>query len=131
MTCQHCDIELAFHKLQDHEDYCGARTERCSRCFRNVMLKDMKEHPDDCWEKAKEARVGQTRPCLNSEADVHNIHTIKNVLHPDASVGSLPRVTRLPESRLYNCLSGDQHTRNLNRRGAAPLQAEQNQGNDN
>ncbi|XP_074868972.1 TRAF-type zinc finger domain-containing protein 1 isoform X4 [Carettochelys insculpta] len=28
-VCQHCEIELAFNKLQDHEDYCGSRTETC------------------------------------------------------------------------------------------------------
>ncbi|NXW39918.1 TRAD1 protein, partial [Nyctiprogne leucopyga] len=46
--CQYCDIQLAFNKLQDHEAYCGARTERCGGCGRNIMVKDLKEHPRVC-----------------------------------------------------------------------------------
>ncbi|NXN76439.1 TRAD1 protein, partial [Himantopus himantopus] len=46
--CQYCDIQLAFKKLQDHEIYCGARTERCGGCGRNIMMKDLKEHPRVC-----------------------------------------------------------------------------------
>ncbi|NXE80779.1 TRAD1 protein, partial [Cochlearius cochlearius] len=47
-VCRYCDIQLAFNNLQDHEIYCGARTERCGGCGRNVMLKDLKEHPRAC-----------------------------------------------------------------------------------
>ncbi|NXE25783.1 TRAD1 protein, partial [Ardeotis kori] len=46
--CQYCDIQLAISKLQDHEIYCGARTERCGGCGRNVMVKELKEHPRVC-----------------------------------------------------------------------------------
>ncbi|NWX20177.1 TRAD1 protein, partial [Aegotheles bennettii] len=46
--CQYCDIQLTFSKLQDHEIYCGARTERCGSCGHNVMVKDLKEHPRVC-----------------------------------------------------------------------------------
>ncbi|NXT36362.1 TRAD1 protein, partial [Pelecanoides urinatrix] len=47
-VCQYCDIQLAFNKLQDHEIYCGARTERCGGCSRNILVKDLKEHPRVC-----------------------------------------------------------------------------------
>ncbi|NXR15524.1 TRAD1 protein, partial [Semnornis frantzii] len=46
--CQFCDIPLTFNKLQDHEVYCGARTEMCGGCGHNVMVKDLKEHPRVC-----------------------------------------------------------------------------------
>ncbi|NWH97679.1 TRAD1 protein, partial [Tichodroma muraria] len=48
VLCQFCDIQLAFNKLQEHELYCGARTEPCGRCGRNVLLKELKEHPRVC-----------------------------------------------------------------------------------
>ncbi|NXN14903.1 TRAD1 protein, partial [Indicator maculatus] len=46
--CQFCDIPLTFNKLQDHEVYCGARTETCGGCGHNVLVKDLKEHPRVC-----------------------------------------------------------------------------------
>ncbi|NXQ40111.1 TRAD1 protein, partial [Catharus fuscescens] len=48
VLCQFCDIQLAFNKLQEHELYCGARTEPCGRCGRNVLLRELKEHPRLC-----------------------------------------------------------------------------------
>ncbi|NXY45416.1 TRAD1 protein, partial [Ceuthmochares aereus] len=47
-VCRYCDIQLVSNKLQDHEVYCGARTERCGGCSRNIMMKDLKEHPRVC-----------------------------------------------------------------------------------
>uniref|UniRef100_A0A670ZRS3 TRAF-type zinc finger domain-containing protein 1 n=1 Tax=Pseudonaja textilis TaxID=8673 RepID=A0A670ZRS3_PSETE len=84
VACQHCDIELAFCKLQDHEDYCGARTERCVRCNRNIMLRELKTHPIDCGEKAAGGEPGgQAKPPFRPEAPWRNIQTIRNVLQPD------------------------------------------------
>uniref|UniRef100_A0ACB8G0U4 Uncharacterized protein n=1 Tax=Sphaerodactylus townsendi TaxID=933632 RepID=A0ACB8G0U4_9SAUR len=123
VACQHCDLELAFHKLQDHMDYCGTRTEECSRCSRNVMLKDLEEHLEDCGKKAEESRVGQPQPCVNSEASLRNIQTIRNILHSDGSPGPPPGV-----NRLYNCLSGQKLPRNHPRRNVDPLQPDGNQG---
>ncbi|KAM4810101.1 TRAF-type zinc finger domain-containing protein 1 [Rhinophrynus dorsalis] len=48
VKCQFCELELAFNKLEDHEDYCGARTERCEKCGRSVMHKELKDHPNVC-----------------------------------------------------------------------------------
>ncbi|NWW29496.1 TRAD1 protein, partial [Panurus biarmicus] len=48
VLCQFCDIQLAFNKLQEHELYCGARTEPCARCGRHVLLRELKEHPRVC-----------------------------------------------------------------------------------
>ncbi|XP_042297321.1 TRAF-type zinc finger domain-containing protein 1 isoform X2 [Sceloporus undulatus] len=119
VACQHCDIELAFSKLQEHEDYCGTRTERCSRCNQNVMLRDLKEHPTDCGKKTKAAGVGQTRP---SEAVFQNIQTIRNIPPPDDAARSLPRT-----SRLYNALLRDQLPREFGRRNSGPAQVDENQ----
>ncbi|XP_062999834.1 TRAF-type zinc finger domain-containing protein 1 [Elgaria multicarinata webbii] len=125
-ACQHCEIELAFNKLQEHEDYCGARTERCSRCSRNVMLRDLQGHPEDCAKQAQEARISQAKPGLNSEVVFRNIQTIRNILRPDDAAGSLSRMSNFPESRLYNCLSGDQLSREFGRRTGAVPQPDRN-----
>ncbi|KAM6422657.1 TRAF-type zinc finger domain-containing protein 1 isoform 1-T2 [Liasis olivaceus] len=122
VACQHCDIELAFSKLQDHEDYCGARTERCSRCNRNVMLRELKAHPNDCGKKAERAPVGQAKPCFNSEAALRNIQTVRNVLQPDSSGESPLRGSRFLESQLHSCVSAEQLPRESNwrSRGLSP-----------
>ncbi|XP_054852585.1 TRAF-type zinc finger domain-containing protein 1 [Eublepharis macularius] len=128
VVCQHCELELAFNKLKDHMDYCGARTEQCVRCHRNVMLKDLKEHPEDCEKKAEGGQSRLPKPRLNSETSLQNVQVIRNLLHSDGSFGPLPRTNRLPESRLYNCLSGQQLPKNLPRRNADLSQPDENQG---
>ncbi|XP_040202134.1 TRAF-type zinc finger domain-containing protein 1 isoform X2 [Rana temporaria] len=64
LLCQFCDLELAFNKLGEHEEYCGARTERCEKCGSSVMAKDLKDHPDVCGkvtEPKKPARAQSHR----------------------------------------------------------------------
>ncbi|XP_066466121.1 TRAF-type zinc finger domain-containing protein 1 isoform X2 [Tiliqua scincoides] len=126
VACQHCDLELAFNQLQEHEDYCGARTERCARCSRNVMLKDLKEHPEDCGERAKEEGVAPAKPCLNSGAALRDLQAIRSLLQAG---DALPRTNRgLESSRLYNCLSEERQPREPNKRSVTPAHLAQNPG---
>ncbi|KAJ6656668.1 hypothetical protein lerEdw1_003555 [Lerista edwardsae] len=122
VACQHCDLELPFSRLQEHEDYCGARTERCARCSRNVMLKDLKAHPQDCGERAEEAGVARAKPGLNSgAAALHSLQAARSLLQAgDALPGT--------GGRLYNCLSGDRPPKEPNRRSLTPAQPARNPG---
>ncbi|XP_063271663.1 TRAF-type zinc finger domain-containing protein 1 [Prinia subflava] len=63
--CQFCDLQLAFNKLQEHELYCGARTEPCGRCGRHVLRRELREHPRACGEAAA-AEGGGTAPAPGS-----------------------------------------------------------------
>ncbi|XP_026544982.1 TRAF-type zinc finger domain-containing protein 1 [Notechis scutatus] len=123
VACQHCDIELAFCKLQDHEDYCGARTERCVRCNRNIMLRELKTHPIDCGEKAGGGEPGgQAKPPFRPEAPWRNVQTIRNVLQPDSAGESPLRGNRFLESQLHSWVSGDQLPRESSWRNRGPSQ---------
>ncbi|XP_070807138.1 TRAF-type zinc finger domain-containing protein 1 [Pituophis catenifer annectens] len=127
VACQHCDIELAFCKLQDHEDYCGARTERCGRCNRNVMLRELKTHPIDCGEKAGAGEPGgQAKPPFYPEAPWQNVQTIRNVLRPDSAGESPLRGNRFLESQLHSWVSGDQLPRESSWRNRDPSQPDRN-----
>ncbi|KAL7986614.1 hypothetical protein Chor_012897 [Crotalus horridus] len=129
VACQHCDIELAFCKLQDHEDYCGARTERCGRCNRNIMLRELKTHPVDCWKKAGGEPGVQVQPCFNSEAPLRNIQTISDYfLRPDSTGESPLRGNRFLESQLHSWVSGDQLPRESSWRNRGPSRPDQNRG---
>ncbi|KFP70010.1 TRAF-type zinc finger domain-containing protein 1, partial [Acanthisitta chloris] len=48
VLCRFCDLQLAFNKLQEHEEYCGARTEPCGVCGHRVLLRELREHPRVC-----------------------------------------------------------------------------------
>ncbi|NWI56359.1 XAF1 factor, partial [Calyptomena viridis] len=48
MKCTICDLEMPFHKLQEHLDTCASRTERCQNCNKYVMYKDQQKHKDTC-----------------------------------------------------------------------------------
>ncbi|KAM4763067.1 TRAF-type zinc finger domain-containing protein 1 isoform 1-T1 [Cyanocitta cristata] len=67
VLCQFCDIQLAFNKLQEHELYCGARTEPCGRCGRNVLVRELKEHPRVCGREEKAAKGSRTAPGFGKE----------------------------------------------------------------
>lgn len=46
LPCKYCDLELPKLELEDHENYCGARTDRCNDCGELVMFKYKKIHED-------------------------------------------------------------------------------------
>lgn len=46
LPCKYCDLELPKLQLEDHENYCGARTDKCNVCGEIVMFKYKKLHED-------------------------------------------------------------------------------------
>ena len=44
VICQYCMLEKKQKEIEDHEDYCGSRTEQCPECNDFVMLKDWEKH---------------------------------------------------------------------------------------
>ncbi|XP_025970268.2 TRAF-type zinc finger domain-containing protein 1 isoform X2 [Dromaius novaehollandiae] len=127
-VCQHCDIQLTFNKLHDHESYCGARTETCSGCGLNVMVKDLKEHPRVCGKEVKQARVSRTVPRFEREdADLRSLRDIKNRLRSDNYAGPLWRIPRVLENQLYSSCVGDKTLKDISRRNVSAVQRNRNQ----
>ncbi|KAK4878132.1 hypothetical protein RN001_010638 [Aquatica leii] len=46
LPCQYCELELPKFDLQEHENYCGARTEKCLDCGEMVMFRYRQLHRD-------------------------------------------------------------------------------------
>lgn len=46
LPCKFCDLELPKLDLEGHENYCGARTDKCNVCGEIVMFKYKKLHED-------------------------------------------------------------------------------------
>lgn len=44
IKCKICEIEVEASSLEEHEDYCGSRTEKCLDCDKFVMLKYQSLH---------------------------------------------------------------------------------------
>ena len=44
MECQYCHLDVKAGELEQHEGYCGSRTEKCPDCSDFVMLKDWEKH---------------------------------------------------------------------------------------
>lgn len=44
LACKYCDLELPKLDLEEHENYCGSRTDRCNECGELVMFKDKQAH---------------------------------------------------------------------------------------
>ena len=44
LECQYCHLDCKAGELQQHEGYCGSRTEKCPDCSDFVMLKDWEAH---------------------------------------------------------------------------------------
>lgn len=44
LPCKFCELELPKTELEEHEDYCGSRTDKCIECGQLVMFKDKDMH---------------------------------------------------------------------------------------
>ncbi|XP_027720276.1 TRAF-type zinc finger domain-containing protein 1 [Vombatus ursinus] len=142
-VCQHCELELAFLKLKDHEDYCGARTELCGKCGRNVMVKDLKAHPEVCGREVEEKREARTRPPHGYESEEDEdedddddeeeedgawfiAQTVQNMLGPENPTRPLQRLSRSLEDPFFSRLIADQRARNPNQGAGPAMQLDQN-----
>ncbi|KAM6193770.1 TRAF-type zinc finger domain-containing protein 1 [Sarcoramphus papa] len=124
--CQYCDIQLTFNKLQDHEIYCGARTETCGGCGRNVMVKDLKEHPRVCGQEVKQVRGSRTVPRFEDEdADLHALRDVRNRLRSGNSAGPLWRMPKVLEKQIYRSCVGDKTLEDISRRNVSAVQRNQ------
>uniref|UniRef100_A0A8D0GS41 TRAF-type zinc finger domain containing 1 n=2 Tax=Sphenodon punctatus TaxID=8508 RepID=A0A8D0GS41_SPHPU len=93
------------------------------------MVKDLKDHPEVCGKEGEETRVRRERPRYaleDRDADLCTNQIIQNHLGSDGYVETLPRMTRLPESRFYSHFGRDQVLRDENRRNASSVQRAQN-----
>ncbi|XP_025054524.1 TRAF-type zinc finger domain-containing protein 1 isoform X3 [Alligator sinensis] len=132
-VCQYCDIELAFNKLQDHEEYCGTRTETCSGCGRNIMVKDLKLHAEVCGKEAKQKQVNKARAlfsCEDEEAEPCSFQSIRNILSPDDYVRTLWGMPRPLQSPFYSNFGRDQLFKDINTRNASSMWRDQNRDDD-
>lgn len=49
MVCSYCSLSVKADELEDHESYCGTRTEQCVKCHSYIMHKDLIIHDEsDC-----------------------------------------------------------------------------------
>ncbi|NXL45315.1 XAF1 factor, partial [Podilymbus podiceps] len=48
VTCEICELEMPFNKLQEHLNTCASRTEWCWECNKYIMYKDQNKHKDNC-----------------------------------------------------------------------------------
>ncbi|XP_056631892.1 TRAF-type zinc finger domain-containing protein 1-like isoform X1 [Diorhabda sublineata] len=46
LACKYCDLDLPKLELEEHENYCGSRTDKCLECGELVMFKDKQAHMD-------------------------------------------------------------------------------------
>lgn len=46
LACKFCDLELPKLDLEEHENYCGSRTDKCNVCGELVMFKYKKLHEE-------------------------------------------------------------------------------------
>ncbi|KAM6111951.1 LOW QUALITY PROTEIN: TRAF-type zinc finger domain-containing protein 1 [Pterocles gutturalis] len=121
-VCQYCDIQLTFNKLR-HEIYCGARTETCGGCGRNIMVK-AKEHPQICGQEAKQVESRRVPRFEDEDADLHTLRDIRNRLRSGNSAGLLGRMPTVLEKQIYS-RRGDKTLKDISRRNVSAAQRTQ------
>lgn len=42
--CQFCGYICCFDEVEEHEQMCGARSTKCKKCGKNMLIKDLKTH---------------------------------------------------------------------------------------
>lgn len=81
LPCQYCELELPKLDLEEHENYCGSRTDKCLECGELVMFKNKQSHWDSNHGFLK-LRDGKFNKCAN-KVDWHYmgvIHSLSKVL---------------------------------------------------
>lgn len=48
VTCKYCEISLPRERMEDHEEFCGSRTDLCEKCSKYVLIRDIQEHTKSC-----------------------------------------------------------------------------------
>ncbi|NXF88437.1 XAF1 factor, partial [Eubucco bourcierii] len=48
MRCKICELELPFHKLEEHLESCASRTEWCGACNKYIMYREQGKHREVC-----------------------------------------------------------------------------------
>lgn len=48
IPCQYCEISLPREKMQEHQEFCGSRTEFCHKCSRYILIRDLQNHEKSC-----------------------------------------------------------------------------------
>lgn len=126
--CQYCELELSHNKVSDHENYCGTRTECCSSCGRNVMVKDLPAHPTVCGKVTEDQKINSERLLSrynhrdNGETWFDS-QTTRNYLGED-HIRPQPRITRQLQNRFYKNVY--QSLEGENRRRAHIMHVDQN-----
>ncbi|XP_029475521.1 TRAF-type zinc finger domain-containing protein 1 [Rhinatrema bivittatum] len=133
VNCQYCELELAFNKVEDHEDYCGTRTEVCNGCGRNIMVKESKAHPQVCGKDGDKKNRDRPRPpysYVNDDGTWFESRALLNFLPREDYGPHLPRIPRQLESRFYTNFGLDEAFEGSNRRRSQIMQVDQNQENE-
>ncbi|XP_072381659.1 uncharacterized protein [Diabrotica undecimpunctata] len=73
LPCRFCDLELPKLELEDHENYCGSRTDKCLECGELVMFKDKQVHMDSNHGFLK--RKGQRNAGSGWDSSTHRTET--------------------------------------------------------
>ena len=63
MKCIYCQLEFPKDALNPHLDYCGSRTEQCSKCLQYIKLKDQTKHEES------NCQFPEVRPKNNNRSD--------------------------------------------------------------
>ena len=73
-SCFFCELALPFDKFEEHLNYCGSRTEKCSVCNRYVQMKDKYKHETSNCEYPPAPVVKPTRQArpLVHQSTAHN-----------------------------------------------------------
>ncbi|XP_064022816.1 XIAP-associated factor 1 [Pogoniulus pusillus] len=82
MRCKICELELPFHKLQEHLGTCASRTEWCGACNKYIMYRDQGKHREICQNSDLSYREDenlQTREASTKATFIHPTGTGGNV----------------------------------------------------
>uniref|UniRef100_V9KL50 TRAF-type zinc finger domain-containing protein 1 n=1 Tax=Callorhinchus milii TaxID=7868 RepID=V9KL50_CALMI len=127
IKCQYCELELAFNKSEEHDDYCGSRTEPCTTCGRNVMIKDLNAHPITCGQEERNNNQVRPRPDYHFEDNLgtwFENQPYRSLLRTEENyIRSWPRLSRPLETKFH----GNRETGIFMRRNVLPRVRDPNQ----
>ncbi|XP_048521998.1 TRAF-type zinc finger domain-containing protein 1 [Dendroctonus ponderosae] len=66
LACRYCELELPKLELEEHENYCGSRTDKCLDCGELVMFKNKQAHWESNHARSRSRDDAGPRPAWDS-----------------------------------------------------------------
>ena len=108
--CEYCGYCCSFSEIEEHEAMCGAKTTKCKKCGKNLLIKNLKQH----IEKEHNLKMDNYREMISGNVDFDNKNN-SSALNENLKNLNLNRMTSEEEIAYALQILQDEEKKNNNK----------------